>query len=183
MKRSDTRSKFKATLQIPRRTGGDDVWAFIILPRSVSAKLPRRGRTTVEGTINGQCFQVQLEPDGQRSHWLRIDCDLLKASGVTPGQAAQFEISSLEKEPDPDVPSDLQKALQGSAAALATWQATTTVARVDWIHWIESAKQPKTRVKRISDACEMLAEGKRRVCCFDPSGVYSKALRAPEAAD
>jgi hypothetical protein len=53
---------------------------------------------------------------------------------------------------------------------------------VDWIHWIESAKQAKTRAKRVRTACEMLAAGKKRVCCFDPSGYYSKAFRAPEAA-
>ena len=29
----------------------------------------------------------------------------------------------------------------------------------------------------------MLAEGKRRVCCFDPSGYYSKAFKVPEAAE
>ena len=27
---------------------------------------------------------------------------------------------------------------------------------------------------------DWLAEGKKRVCCFDTSGFYSKALRAPE---
>jgi uncharacterized protein YdeI (YjbR/CyaY-like superfamily) len=63
----------------------------------------------------------------------------------------------------------------------ATWDATTTLARVDWIHWIVSAKQSKTRAKRIADACDMLASGKKRVCCFDPSGFYSKAFCAPLA--
>ena len=63
------------------------------------------------------------------------------------------------------------------------WRATTTLSRVDWIHWIESAKQARTRPKRISDACDQLAAGKRRMCCFDPSGFYSKALTSPEAAD
>lgn len=57
------------------------------------------------------------------------------------------------------------------------------LARVDWIHWIVSAKQAKTRAKRISDACSKLAAGERRVCCFDVSGFYSKALKAPMAAD
>jgi hypothetical protein len=28
----------------------------------------------------------------------------------------------------------------------------------------------------------MLAGGKRRICCFDRSGFYSKSLRPPEAA-
>lgn len=62
------------------------------------------------------------------------------------------------------------------------WNDTTTLARVDWVHWIVSAKQAKTRAQRIESACEMLASGKKRVCCFDPSGYYSKALSAPKAA-
>jgi hypothetical protein len=35
----------------------------------------------------------------------------------------------------------------------------------------------------VDKACAMLASGKKRVCCFDPSGYYSKSLNAPEAAD
>ncbi|MGH8162111.1 MAG: YdeI/OmpD-associated family protein, partial [Gammaproteobacteria bacterium] len=44
-------------------------------------------------------------------------------------------------------------------------------------------KQSKTRTRRIDNACDMLASGKRRVCCFDPSGFYSKSFGAPKAAD
>jgi hypothetical protein len=52
----------------------------------------------------------------------------------------------------------------------------------DWIQWTTSAKQPETRARRIKNACSMLAAGKRRVCCFDRSGLYSKSLSAPKAA-
>jgi hypothetical protein len=31
----------------------------------------------------------------------------------------------------------------------------------------------------VKDAVDMLASGKARVCCFDPSGVYSKGLCSP----
>jgi hypothetical protein len=31
----------------------------------------------------------------------------------------------------------------------------------------------------MEDAIVMLTKGKKRVCCFDPSGFYSKALAAP----
>jgi hypothetical protein len=34
----------------------------------------------------------------------------------------------------------------------------------------------------VKNACSMLAAGKRRVCCFDRSGFYSKGLSAPKAA-
>ncbi|MBB5886952.1 negative regulator of sigma E activity [Xanthomonas sp. F1] len=41
--------------------------------------------------------------------------------------------------------------------------------------------QVRTRFERIASTCDMLAVGKRRVCCFDRSGLYSKAFAAPQA--
>lgn len=183
MTQENTKSQFDARLLRPKAPGNGSTWAFVVLPKDASAKLPRRGRMTVEGTINGQDFKVLLEPDGQKSHWLRIEERLLKESGAEVGSVARFEVMAVENEPEPDVPTDLAEALQGSPEARATWENTTTIARLDWIHWITSAKQAKTRAKRINDACDMLASGKKRVCCFDPSGFYSKAFSAPQAAD
>ncbi|WP_260293088.1 YdeI/OmpD-associated family protein [Sedimenticola hydrogenitrophicus] len=183
MIQSDTKSQFKAKLLRPAELGGDVPWAFVILPKSASAKLPRRGRTTVEGTLNAHGFRAMLEPDGQLSHWLRVNKALLETAGANFGDIVTFEIMSVEQEPEPEIPSDLHEALAAAPEARAVWDDTTTIARLDWIHWITSAKQPKTRAKRISNACDMLASGKRRVCCFDQSGYYSKAFSAPKAAD
>lgn len=180
---ADTRSQFSARLLCPKEMGDGERWAFVILPKDVSATLPRRGRTSVEGTLNGNDFRALLEPDGQKSHWLRVDQALLDASNAAVGDVVRFDIWPVAREPEPQVPVDLQQALQASPQSRATWEATTTLARVDWIHWVVSAKQAKTRAKRISDACDKLAGGEKRVCCFDPSGFYSKALAAPEAAD
>jgi hypothetical protein len=181
MKRQGAKSGFEARVLRPRDPGPGKPWAFVVLPKEVSARLPRRGRISVEGAINGKPFVALLEPDGRKSHWLRIDASLIKASGAAIGKAARFEVAALEPEPDPQVPADLLAALEASPDSKASWGGTTTVARVDWIHWITSAKQQKTRAKRIKDACEMLASGKKRVCCFDPSGFYSKAFSAPRA--
>jgi hypothetical protein len=181
--RENTKSQFHARLLRPEEPGGGSAWAFVVLPKEASEKLPRRGRTTVDGAINGQGFKALLEPDGQKGHWLKIDEKLLKDSGANFDDVAHFEIVAVEQEPEPEVPADLVKALQVFPEARATWEATTTIARLDWIHWVTSAKQAKTRTKRISDACDMLASGKKRVCCFDPSGYYSKAFSAPQAVD
>lgn len=183
MARTETKSRFHARILRPEESGDGGPWAFVVLPKEASAKLPRRGRTTVDGTLNGKPFKALLEPDGQKSHWLRIDKKLLKDSGANFGDVAHFEMTAVEKEPEPDVPADLAKALQAFPVARATWEATTAVARLDWIHWITSAKQEKTRKKRVDDACDMLASGHKRVCCFDSSGYYSKALRAPRAVE
>ncbi|GGO73269.1 YdeI/OmpD-associated family protein [Bowmanella pacifica] len=177
----ETKSQFHAELLRPKVAGGE-AWAFVVLPLEVSQKLPRRGRTSIDGRINSHSFTAQLEPDGQKSHWLKLEQPLMLAAAVNVGDIVEFEIQAVAQEPEPEVPDDFQQALASAPEALAIWQATTTLARVDWLHWITTAKQAKTRIKRIDDACNMLASGKKRVCCFDPSGFYSKALSAPEVA-
>src|SRR5205809_3663546 len=169
----------------PRADQGakDASWTFLVLPQNASAKLPSRGITAIEGTINGFPFQAALEPDGQKSHWLRVDRELSKSAGADAGDIVTLEIAPAGKETEPEVPPDLKKALAAAAPkARALWSDITPNARRDWIHWVISAKQPETRARRIKNACSMLAAGKRRVCCFDRSGFYSKSLSAPKAA-
>jgi Bacteriocin-protection, YdeI or OmpD-Associated/Domain of unknown function (DUF1905) len=137
--------------------------------------------TAIEGTMNGFPFQATLEPDGQKSHWLKVDRKLSKAAGADTGDVVTLEIAPATQEPEPTVPADLRKALVGAPKARALWSDITSIARRDWIHWITSAKQAETRARRIKNACSMLAAGKRRVCCFDCSGFYSKSLSAPKA--
>jgi len=175
--------RFKAKLLRPAASAKADSWTFLILPKNASAKLPSRGITAIEGTLNGFSFQATLEPDGQKSHWLRVDRKLSKAAGADAGDVVTLEIGPAAEEPEPTVPADLRKALAAAAPkARALWSDITPIARRDWIQWITSAKQPETRTRRIKNACSMLAAGKRRPCCFDRSGFYSKSLSAPKAA-
>ncbi len=183
MSKTPDRTRFEAKLQRPLNPGSDEAWTFVVLPKEVSGTLPRRGRTTVDGTLNGHPFQTTLEPDGQLSHWLKVDETLRKASNTEPGDTVTVEITPVRTEVEPRVPTDFMKALKAHPDAKTTWDATTVLARIDWIHWIESAKQQKTRNKRVADACDMLGSGKKRVCCFDNSGYYSKSLSAPEATE
>ncbi len=138
----------------------------------------------MDGTFAGQAFQATLEPDGHGSHWLKIDKALREAASVAVGDNVALEIAPVDKDPEPTLPSDLKQALAANAAAKATWADITTVARRDWIHWVSSGKKAETRVKRIATACDKLASGNRRACCFDRSGMYSKGnMGAPEAAE
>ena len=71
---------------------------LLILPKNASAKLPSRGMTAIEGTINGFPFQATLEPDGQKSHWLKVDRKLSKAAGADAGDIVTLEIAPAGKE-------------------------------------------------------------------------------------
>lgn len=161
-------------------------WTFVNLPKPVSAKLRSRSMVSIKGTLNGVAFRAAVEPDGNGGHWLKVSRKLREASRARLGEAVTFEITPLapDQEPEPKLPADLRKALaSASARAKQVWADITPIARRDWIQWIVSAKQPQTRARRITNACDMLAKGKRRPCCFDRSGMYDKSLSCPIPAD
>ena len=181
MTKTASKIRFRAKLFRPAAPVKVGCWTFLTLPKEASAKLPSRGMTTVEGTINGFPFRATLEPDGQRSHWLRVNRKMREGAGADAGDVVRLEIAPSGEEPEPRVPADLRKALAAAPKARAVWSDITPVARRDWIHWIISAKQAETRARRINNACSMLAVGKRRPCCFDRSGFYSKSFSPPKA--
>lgn len=88
-----------------------------------------------------------------------------------------------EKEPEPKVPADLRQALAASPQVKALWSDLTPIARRDFISWIDSAKQPETRRRRIKRTCSMLAAGKRRPCCFSivPLNLHQALAATPLA--
>ncbi len=172
---------FKAKISRPAEPKGA-AWTFVVLPAAASKQLPTRSMVTVDGTLEGQPFQVTLEPDGRGSHWFKVEKVVREGAGVAAGESGTFTITPLEKEPEPKVPADLKLALAANAAAKATWVDITAVARRDWIQWITSGKKAETRSKRIAVACDKLASGNRRACCFDRSGMVSKGNMGPPVA-
>src|SRR5436190_17614125 len=87
-----TSIRFKAKLFRPAESEKADSWTFLILPKTASAKLPSRGMTPIEGTLNGFPFRTTLEPDGQKSHWLKVDRKLREAVGAEAGDVVTLEI-------------------------------------------------------------------------------------------
>jgi uncharacterized protein YdeI (YjbR/CyaY-like superfamily) len=59
-------------------------------------------------------------------------------------------------------PDDLRAALDANAAAAATFDGFPPGARRDYVEWVVDAKRPETRAKRIAQAVEWMAEGKKR---------------------
>ena len=132
MTKTASKIRFRAKLFQPAATAKVGSWTFLTLPMDASAKLPSRGMTTVEGTIKGFPFRATLEPDGQRSHWLRVNRKMREAADADAGDVLTLEIAPSEEEPEPRVPADLRKALAAAPKARASWSDITTIARRDW---------------------------------------------------
>lgn len=179
-----SRIRFTATLLRPKATAKAVSWSFLTLPIEASVKLPSRGMVSVEGTLSGLPFRATLEPDGRGGHWLKVDRKMHEAAGAEAGDVVTLDIAPVAEEPEPSVPADLRKALAAAhPKAREVWLDITPLARRDWIQWITSGKRAETRALRIEKACDMLAKGKRRPCCFDRSGMYDKSLSCPVADD
>lgn len=163
---------------------GGDSWSFLRLPAAASGRLRSRGMVSIRGALNGSAFAATLQPDGEGGHWLRVEKKVRAAAGVEVGEVVRLEFSPVLVEPEPEVPADLRKALAAAPAkARDAWKDITPAARRDFVHWIVSPKKAQTRVKRIEMACDMLAKGKRRPCCFDRSGKFDGSLGCPVAEE
>ena len=157
--------RFEAQLFQHPKTAKTDFQTLLNVPEWVSKQFPSRGMTKVEGTINGHPFRAALEPNTSGSHWLRVNKAMLKGAGAHAGDRVRLAI--LGPEPEPTVPADLWVALTASHEAKTLWDDLTTMGRRDWVRWIESAKQPETRTRRVTRTVEQLSSGKRRACCVN----------------
>lgn len=100
----------------------------------------------VEGTINGFHFQAGLEPDGNGSHWFRVNKTMREAAGADAGDTVTLAIEPTREWPEPKVPADLKNALTADPQAHTLWMDITPVARWDWIRWIGSTPNNQKRV-------------------------------------
>jgi uncharacterized protein YdeI (YjbR/CyaY-like superfamily) len=88
----------------------------------------------------------------------------LKAACATIDQAADGPKRTAPRKPASQipVPQDFAAALREAPAASLTFEAFPPSQRAEYVLWIAEAKREETRNKRIKQALEWLAEGKRR---------------------
>ena len=147
------------------------------LPAQASQKLPSRGQVAVEGTINGHGFATVLEPDGYSGHWIRVDEKLQRTAGISTGDTATLEINSTKDWPEPRLPADLETALAAAPQKIQDlWTDITTMARWEWVRWVNATKNPETRKRRVEVTISKMNSGKRRPCCFDLSACTDPEL-------
>ena len=143
---------------------------IVRLPEEASRGLPSRGQVSVHGTVDGHVFQTVVEPDGFRGHWIRISPDFQHALGLVVGRRVSVVIEVAHDWPEPELPLDLQTALEAAPAEVQErWRDITPMARWEWVRWVNATANPATRQRRVEVSISKLDSGKRRPCCFDLS--------------
>ena len=77
---------------------------------------------------------------------------------------AGVKVKRPAKHPKPELemPDDLRDALAKNPPASAVYESCPPSAKRDYLEWLIEAKRPETRAKRLAQAVEWMAEGKRR---------------------
>lgn len=138
------------------------------LPAAESEKLPSRGQVAVTGTINDHSFTAVLEPDGYWGHWLRVTAELQTAANIHAGDTATLELTATKDWPEPEVPADFAKGLSSAPQKVKDkWHDITSMARWEWIRWVNATSSLDTRAIRIEKSISKLNGTHRRPCCFN----------------
>jgi hypothetical protein len=155
--------RFKARLFRHPKTAKTGCRTLLNVPKMVSKRL--RGMSKVEGTMNGHPFRAALEPNTSGGHWLRVNKAMSEGAHADTGDTVKLAI--LGPEPEPTAPADLLAALAASHEAKTLWKDLTPIGRRDWTRWIDGAKSPDTRARRVTRTVEQLSSGKPRPCCVN----------------
>jgi uncharacterized protein YdeI (YjbR/CyaY-like superfamily) len=91
----------------------------------------------------------------------RMQADLKRAMKLNE-EGVKPERRKPASKPAPEVPGDLAAALDKDRAAKATFDGFPPSCKREYIDWIVEAKREETRAKRVAQAVEWMAEGKRR---------------------
>ena len=78
------------------------------------------------------------------------------------GDAGSKPVRGKSAKPPVEVPADLRCALDACPAAAATFDGFPESCRREYADWVGSAKREETRAKRVVQAVEWMAQGKRR---------------------
>lgn len=135
--------------------------AYVEIPFDVETVYGTRGQVKVKATFDGHPYRGSIAPMGKGRHILIVRKDVQKAIGKTIGDTVQVV---LERDTEPRtvaMPEDFRAALEQNPAAKAIFEKFAFTHRKEYVQWIESAKKPETRQRRIQKAIEMIGEGKK----------------------
>lgn len=126
------------------------------VPDNVAEKLKASGVGRLIATINGHTSKRALQNHADDGSFLIVGRDLLKTCGLKKGS-----ITTVALAPDPspdelDMPDTFALVLKQDKAALERWNTFTAGRKRSLLHFITSAKQEATQIKRAWELAEKI---------------------------
>jgi hypothetical protein len=133
----------------------DPAATFVLVPASVMKTFRGRIRVPVRITINGVEHRTTICNMGM-GPMIGVPAAMRKAAGVDRGQRITVRLEVDERDRTVDVPQDFGDSMNASERRAYDGLAYTQ--RKEFVLWIEQAKKPETRSRRIERILAKLRE-------------------------
>jgi hypothetical protein len=134
--------------------------AFVTIPFDVEQAFGKK-RVPVQATFDGEPYRGLVVRMGGECHMLIVRKEIREKIGKQAGDTVHVTLAEDTEPRVVEVPPDLRTALDGDAAAAATFERLSYTHRREYVQWIEDAKREETRRNRVAKAIGMLREGKK----------------------
>ncbi|HEX8163025.1 MAG TPA: YdeI/OmpD-associated family protein [Pyrinomonadaceae bacterium] len=133
----------------------------ICVPFDAQKVFGTRARVPVRGTINGFPYRSSIFPTGDGKHYMVVNGKVRAGANLKGGETVSVTMERDEEPRTVEPSADFARALKANEQARATWEALSYTHRREYAQWIEEAKKPETRGRRIAKAVEALEAGKK----------------------
>lgn len=155
MAKGELQFRFATRLEpLPSATGMTHIAP---VPDEIAAAWKKAKVRRLVGTLNGVPVKRALQNHADGGSFIMLGRPLLKEAGAGPKSTVMFV---LGPDPTPDeleVPAELVTALDHDPEAKARWDGFTVGRKRSLLHYVTSAKQEATRIRRAVELTRMLS--------------------------
>ena len=138
---------FTAVVQASARGG-----AYVVVPFDVEAAFGSK-RPPVRATFDGVAYRGRLVRMGTPDHILIVRSDIREQIGKGAGDRVAVTVALDDQPRTVAVPDDLARAL-AEAGTREAFDALAYTPRKELVAWVEAARRPETRGRRVVEAVE-----------------------------
>jgi hypothetical protein len=130
---------------------------YVTIPLDVRAAFGR-ARPAVRVTVNGHTWRSTISVYGGVS-MLGINRANREAARIAAGEVVSVVLESDDEPRTVDVPADLAAALDAAPDARTSFDAMPYTHRLEYVRWLDEAKRPETRTRRLAAAIDRIRTG------------------------
>jgi hypothetical protein len=146
---------FRTTVELGGKTA-----TGLQVPDDIVSELGAGKRPAVRVSIADYTYRTTVASMGGR-YLVPLSADHRAAAGVAAGDEVDVTIEADSEAREVPVPDDLRAVLARDDAARRYFDGLAYTHRKEWVRWIEDAKRPQTRERRLEATLDALRAGRR----------------------
>lgn len=150
--------EFDAVLEAGEGDGG----VLAVLPPAVAAALGPHGGGLLQVAFDGYPHAGRLVALGEGYQALLLPKPIRRAIGKTLGDTVRVVLADEASERALAAPADLAAELAAHPKAAAYYAQLAYPDQRDYVRWLNGAKPPERRARRLAEIVAMLAQGRKR---------------------